>query len=73
MIQLMMNNTDKNGRIQLDVGDMIAQANAFYFAGFKTGSSMMSFIAYNIVANLKEQMKLRQATDELLNESVHIS
>jgi len=69
MIQLMMNNRAKDGRIQLDVDDMIAQAYVFYFAGFETSSSMMSFIAYNIVANLSVQIKLRQEIDELLNES----
>jgi len=66
MIQLMMNNRGKDGRIQLDMDDMIAQAYAFYFAGFETSSSMMAYIAYNIVTNLNVKIKLRQEIDELL-------
>ncbi|KYM89321.1 Cytochrome P450 9e2 [Atta colombica] len=67
MIQLMLDNRGKEGRIQLD--DIVAQAYAFYFAGFETSSSVMSFITYQIVANPSVQIKLRQEIDELFNES----
>ncbi|KYM82495.1 Cytochrome P450 9e2, partial [Atta colombica] len=67
MIQLMLDNRGKEGRIQLD--DIVAQAYAFYFAGFETSSSVMFFITYQIVANPSVQIKLRQEIDELLDES----
>jgi len=69
MIQLMLDNRGKEGRIQLDVDDIVAQAYAFYFAGFETSSSVMSFIIYQIVANPNIQIKLQQEIDELFNES----
>ncbi|EGI68345.1 Cytochrome P450 9e2, partial [Acromyrmex echinatior] len=69
MIQLMLDNRDKEGQIQVDVDDIVAQAYAFYFAGSETSSSVMSFITYQIVANPSVQVKLRQEIDELLNES----
>ncbi|XP_018356710.1 PREDICTED: cytochrome P450 9e2-like [Trachymyrmex septentrionalis] len=69
MIQLILNNRGKEGQIQLDVDDIVAQAYAFYFAGSETSSSVMSFITYQIVANPSVQVKLRQEIDELLNES----
>ncbi|XP_018355275.1 PREDICTED: cytochrome P450 9e2-like [Trachymyrmex septentrionalis] len=69
MIQLMLNNRDKEDQIQLDVNDIVAQTYTFYFAGFETSSSVMSFITYKIVANPSIQVKLRQEIDELLNES----
>ena len=66
MIQLMLANRDKEGRIQMD--DIVAQAYAFYFAGSETSSSVMSFITYQIVANPSIQIKLGQEIDKLLNE-----
>ncbi|KAG5345903.1 CP9E2 protein, partial [Acromyrmex heyeri] len=69
MIQLMLDKRDKEGQIQMDVDDIVAQAYAFYFAGSETSSSVMSFITYQIVANPSVQVKLRQEIDELLNES----
>ncbi|XP_011054724.1 PREDICTED: cytochrome P450 9e2-like [Acromyrmex echinatior] len=68
MIQLMLDNRGKEGQIQLDVDDIVAQAYAFYFAGSETSSSVISYIAYQIVANPSIQVKLRQEIDELLNE-----
>jgi len=68
MIQLMMDDRGKDDRRQLDIDDMIAQAYVFYFAGFETSSSVISFLTYNIATNLNVQLKLRQEIDELLNE-----
>ncbi|XP_018368166.1 PREDICTED: cytochrome P450 9e2-like, partial [Trachymyrmex cornetzi] len=69
MIQLMLDNRGKEGQIQLDVDDIVAQAYAFYFASFETTSSVMSFITYKIATNPSIRVKLRQEIDELLNES----
>ncbi|XP_011054671.1 PREDICTED: cytochrome P450 9e2-like [Acromyrmex echinatior] len=69
MIQLMLDNRGKEGQIQLDVDDIVAQAYAFYFAGFETSSSVMSFITYKIATNPSIQIKLQQEIDELWNES----
>ncbi|XP_011864116.1 PREDICTED: cytochrome P450 9e2-like isoform X1 [Vollenhovia emeryi] len=70
MIQLMIDNNESSAkRVQLDMDEMIAQAYAFYFAGFETSSAVMSFIAYNIVTNPDVQIKLQQEIDEILKES----
>ncbi|XP_018300272.1 cytochrome P450 9e2 [Mycetomoellerius zeteki] len=68
MIQLMLNNRGKEGQIQLNIDDIFAQAYTFYFAGFETSSSVMSFITYKIVTNPSVQVKLRQEIDELLDK-----
>ena len=69
MIQLMLDNRGKEGQIQLDVDDIVAQAYGFYFASFETSSSVMSFITYKIATNPSIQIKLQQEIDELWNES----
>lgn len=70
MIQLMMDMRGKRetGR-ELDIVDMTAQAFIFFFGGFETNSTAMSFIAHEIAANPDIQEKLRQEIDEVLNES----
>ncbi|KAG5322288.1 CP9E2 protein, partial [Pseudoatta argentina] len=68
MIQLMLDNRG-NEEIQLDVDDIVAEAYAFYFAGFETSSSVMSFITYKIAINPNIQIKLQQKINELWNES----
>ena len=47
---------------------IVAQAYVFYFAGFETSTSVMSFITYKITTNPSIQVKLRQEIAELLNE-----
>lgn len=69
MIQLMMDNRSNKDRIQLDMDDIVAQAYVFYFAGFETTSSVMSFITYKIVDNSSVQIKLRQEIDKILDET----
>ncbi|KAL6425687.1 hypothetical protein ACFW04_009649 [Cataglyphis niger] len=69
MIQLMMDVRDKEGRRRLDLDDMIAQAFVFFFGGFDTSSTTMSFIAHEIAANPDVQIKLRQEIDKVLVES----
>jgi len=49
--------------------DLAAQCFIFFFAGFESVSTMMSFIAYELMVNTDAQRKLQQEIDEL-NEKV---
>lgn len=69
MIQLMMDIRGKEGRRELDIDDMVAQAFVFFFAGFDTTSTAMSFAAHEIAVNPDVQTKLRQEIDKVLEES----
>jgi len=69
MIQLMMDIRGKEGRRELDVDDMTAQAFIFFFGGFDTSSTAMSFAAYELAANPDVQTKLREEIDKVLEES----
>ncbi|XP_025263779.1 cytochrome P450 9e2-like [Camponotus floridanus] len=69
MIQLMMDIKGKEDRRELNIDDMIAQAFIFFFAGFDTSSTAMSFVAYELAANPDVQIKLRQEIDKALEES----
>ncbi|XP_012223678.1 cytochrome P450 9e2 isoform X2 [Linepithema humile] len=69
MIQLMMDIRGKEGRRQLDIDDMVAQAFIFFFGGFDTSSTAMCFAAHEIAANPDVQAKLRQEIDNVLEES----
>ncbi|KYQ60379.1 Cytochrome P450 9e2 [Trachymyrmex zeteki] len=69
MLQLMMDIKDKEGRRELDIDDMTAQAFIFFVAGFETSSTAMSFVAHEIAANPDVQTKLQQEIDNILEES----
>ncbi|XP_072749238.1 cytochrome P450 9e2-like [Anoplolepis gracilipes] len=69
MLQLMMEIRGKEGRRELDMDDMIAQAFVFFFGGFDTSSTAMSFAAHELAANPDVQTKLRQEIDKVLEES----
>jgi len=69
MLQLMMDIRDKEGDRKLDIDDMTAQVFIFFFAGFDTSSTAMSFVAHEIAANPEIQTKLQQEIDKILNES----
>ncbi|KYN13664.1 Cytochrome P450 9e2, partial [Trachymyrmex cornetzi] len=69
MLQLMMDIRGKEGDRKLDIDDMTAQAFIFFFAGFETSSTVMSFVAHEIAANPEIQIKLQQEIDKILNES----
>lgn len=72
MIQLMIDN-NKSDKRQLDIHEMVAQAYAFYFGGFETSSSVMSFIVHQIVANPSVQTKLRQEIDNVLDSNGNVT
>ncbi|KMQ92391.1 cytochrome p450 9e2 [Lasius niger] len=69
MMQLMMDIRGKEGRRELDIDDMIAQAFIFFFGGFDTSSTAMSFAAHELAVNTDVQIKLRQEIDQVLEES----
>ncbi|XP_025263955.1 cytochrome P450 9e2-like [Camponotus floridanus] len=69
MIQLMMDIRGKEGRRELDIDDMTAQAFVFFFGGFDTTSTAMCFAAHELAVNPDVQNKLRQEIDKILEES----
>ncbi|XP_011266968.2 cytochrome P450 9e2 [Camponotus floridanus] len=69
MIQLMMDIRGKEGRRELDVDDMIAQAYVFFLGGFDTSSTTMCFAAHELAVNIDIQIKLQQEIDKVLEES----
>jgi len=48
-----------------DDDDLAAQCFIFFFAGFDTVSTLMNFIAYELMANRNVQKKLQKEIDEL--------
>lgn len=70
MIQLMMDIRGKReAERELSIEDMTAQAFIFFFGGFETSATVMSFAAHEIATNPDILAKLRQEIDEVLEES----
>lgn len=70
MIQLMMDIRGKReAERELNIEDMTAQAFIFFFGGFESSATVMSFAAHEIATNPDVQAKLRQEIDEVLKES----
>ncbi|XP_018395594.1 PREDICTED: cytochrome P450 9e2-like [Cyphomyrmex costatus] len=69
MLQLMMDIRGKEGRRELDIDDMTAQAFIFFLGGFETTSTAMCFAAHEIAANPEIQIKLQQEIDNVLQKS----
>ncbi|KYM92461.1 Cytochrome P450 9e2 [Atta colombica] len=69
MLQLMMDVRGKEGRRELDIDDMTAQAFIFFLGGFETSSTAMCFATHEIAANPEIQTKLQQEIDKVLEES----
>ncbi|KMQ82424.1 cytochrome p450 9e2, partial [Lasius niger] len=70
MLQLMMESRGKRGPgKELTIEDMTSQAFIFFFAGFDTVSSLMSFVVHEIAVNPSIQMKLRNEVDEILKKT----
>ena len=70
MLQLMMEaRGDKNTKIELTIEEMTAQAFIFFFGGFDTTSTNMSFTAYEIAVNPEVQTKLQEEIDAVLHET----
>ncbi|EFN63657.1 Cytochrome P450 9e2 [Camponotus floridanus] len=69
MLQLMMENRDKDDKIELTIDDMVAHAFIFFFGGFDSSSSLMCFIAHELAANQDIQERLHNEIDEILEKT----
>jgi len=66
MLQLMMENRGKDGKIEFTIDDMVAQAFIFFFGDFENSSVLMCFAVYEIAINQDIQERLHNEIDEVL-------
>lgn len=72
MIQLMMetrNQQPGSKKPELSIEKMTSQAFIFFFAGFDTTSTLMSFAVHEIAVNTEVQKTLQEEIDEVLKKS----
>ncbi|XP_036144417.1 cytochrome P450 9e2-like [Monomorium pharaonis] len=69
MLQLMMDSRGKNGKAELDIDDMVAQAFIFFFGGFESTSTLMCFAAHEIAINPDIQKRLQNEIDQVLENT----
>lgn len=69
MLQLMMENRNKEGKPELSIDDMVSQAFSFFFGGFDSTSTLMCFAAHEIAVNPGVQETLRSEIDRVLEET----
>ncbi|KAL0110543.1 hypothetical protein PUN28_013857 [Cardiocondyla obscurior] len=66
MLQLMMESRGKDGKTDLTIDDMVAQAFTFFFGGFDSSSTLMCFAAHEIAVNRDVQERLQNEIDQVL-------
>ncbi|XP_011704047.1 PREDICTED: cytochrome P450 9e2-like, partial [Wasmannia auropunctata] len=69
MLQLLMETRGKEGKAELSIDDIVAQAFVFFFGGFESTSSLMCFAAHEIAVNQDIQEKLQKEIDKVLKET----
>ncbi|XP_011865314.1 PREDICTED: cytochrome P450 9e2-like [Vollenhovia emeryi] len=69
MLQLMMESRGKEGKIELSIDDMVAQAFVFFLAGFDGASKLMSFAAHELASNQDLHEKLQKEIDQVLEDT----
>ncbi|XP_011865322.1 PREDICTED: cytochrome P450 9e2-like [Vollenhovia emeryi] len=69
MLQLMMEMRSKEGKIELTIDDMVAQAFIFFFGGFESTATLMCFAAHEIAVNQDIQEKLQKEIDQVLEDT----
>ncbi|XP_025157108.1 cytochrome P450 9e2 [Harpegnathos saltator] len=70
MLQLMIENRDKqNDKKELIIEDMTSQAFIFFFGGFETTSTLMSFAAHEIAVNEDVRKRLQDEIDQVLEDT----
>ncbi|KAF7988088.1 hypothetical protein HCN44_007582 [Aphidius gifuensis] len=69
MIQLMMETRANETGPTLSIQEMTSQAFIFFFGGFESSSSLMSFAAHEIAANPEIQKKLQNEIDEMFEKT----
>ncbi|KAK5643815.1 hypothetical protein RI129_007660 [Pyrocoelia pectoralis] len=58
----------KQPKLELTDEDITAQALIFFFGGFETSATLLSFMSYELAVNPEIQEKLQAEIDETLNE-----
>ncbi|KAK5641867.1 hypothetical protein RI129_010414 [Pyrocoelia pectoralis] len=58
----------KSRKLELTDDDITAQAFIFFFGGFETSATLLSFLSYELAVNPEVQEKLQAEIDETLNE-----
>nr|KAF7427056.1 hypothetical protein H0235_006750 [Vespula pensylvanica] len=71
MIQLMMEGRNKRAEMgqELSLMDIVAQAFSFFFGGFDTVSTAMSFTCHEIGVNSDIQKRLQREIDEVIEKT----
>ncbi|XP_014476475.1 PREDICTED: cytochrome P450 9e2-like [Dinoponera quadriceps] len=70
MLQLMMESRGKKeGRNELTIEDMTSQAFVFFFGGFDSTSTLMSFAAHEIAVNEDVRKRLQNEIDQVLEDT----
>ncbi|XP_051170806.1 cytochrome P450 9e2-like [Leptopilina boulardi] len=69
MLQLMMDARGKGNKVDLTAEEMTAQAFIFFFGGFDSTSTNMSFAAHEIAINSDVQKKLQNEIDCVLRDT----
>lgn len=69
MLQLMMESRGKDGKTDLSIEDMVAQAFTFFFGGFDSSSTLMCFVAHEIAVNQDVQERLQKEIDQVLENN----
>lgn len=67
LIQQLMETRSKD--VELTLEDMTAQAFQFFFAGFDSTSTLMSFVTHELAVNPDIQEKLQQEIDEVIERT----
>ncbi|XP_033230462.1 cytochrome P450 9e2-like [Belonocnema kinseyi] len=70
MLQLMMENREnEKSKVELTLEEMTAQAFIFFFGGFDTTSTNMSFAAHELAVNPEIQTRLQEEIDKILRDT----
>lgn len=70
MLQLMMESRGKkDGKKDLTIEDMTCQAFIFFFAGFDSTSTLISFVAHEIAVKEEIRRRLQNEIDQVLEET----
>ncbi|XP_033230552.1 cytochrome P450 9e2-like [Belonocnema kinseyi] len=70
MLQLMMENRkNEKSKVELTLEEMTAQAFIFFFGGFDTTSTNMSFAAHELAVNPEIQARLQGEIDKVLRNT----
>ncbi|KAL0100764.1 hypothetical protein PUN28_019266 [Cardiocondyla obscurior] len=69
MLQLMMESRNKEGKAELTIDDMVAQAFVFFFGGFDSTSTVMCFVSHEMAVNKDMQEKLQKEIDQVLEDT----